>query len=70
MIKDAKNKMRKYYLAERKALDADSRASADSAVCAALCALSMVKKAKCVAAYISDGTEVDLTTLLHECGKA
>lgn len=70
MIKDAKNKMRKHYLAERRALDADLRVSADSAVCAALCALSMFKKAECVAAYISDGTEVDLTALLLECKKA
>jgi len=70
MIIDEKSKMRKHYLAERAALDANSRVIADSAICSALCALSMFKTAENIAAYVSDGTEVDLETLFLECEKA
>ncbi len=70
MIIDEKNKMRKHFLAKRAALDANSRAVADAAICSALCALSMFKKAENIAAYVSDGTEVDLTAFLHKCEEA
>ena len=70
MIKEAKNKMRKHYLAERKALDADSRVAANSTICAALKSLAELKTAKNIAGYVSDGTEVDLKNLLLECRRA
>jgi len=69
MIKNEKSKMRKHYLAERAALDADSRVAADSAICAVLKTLPELKTAGNIAAYVSDGTEVDLTAFLLECRK-
>ena len=70
MLADEKNKMRKHYLAERKGLDADLRASADLAICTALESLAELKTAENIAGYVSDGTEVDLKALLLECKKA
>jgi 5-formyltetrahydrofolate cyclo-ligase len=70
MITDEKREMRKNYLAERAALDVNSRAAADSAICAVLNTLAEVKTAQNIAAYVSDGTEVDLTAFLLECKKA
>ncbi len=70
MIISAKNEMRQHYLAARAALDIDSRTAADAAICAALGALPELKAAEHIAAYLSDGTEVDLSALLLECGKA
>jgi 5-formyltetrahydrofolate cyclo-ligase len=70
VIADAKKKMRRHYLAERKDLDADIRRSADSAICAALNDLPALKVAGCIAGYVSDGTEVDLKPFLLECRKA
>ena len=69
-MKQAKNEMRKHYLAERKALVADSRAAADSAICAKLGTLTELKEAEYIAGYVSDGTEVDLHAFLLECIKA
>lgn len=69
-MKQAKNEMRKHYLAERKALAADSRAAADSAICAKLKTLTELKEAEYIAGYVSDGTEVDLHAFLLECIKA
>lgn len=65
-----KKEMRRHYLAERAALTAASRTAADAAICAALSAMPELKAAECIAAYVSDGTEVDLTALLLECRKA
>jgi len=70
VLADEKNKMRKHYLAERKGLDADLRASADLAICTALESLAELKTAENIAGYVSDGTEVDLKALLLECKKA
>ena len=69
MLKDEKNNMRKHYLAERKALDLDSRASADVTICAALTSLPAVEASEYIAGYVSDGTEVDLKPFLLECKK-
>lgn len=62
-----KKQMRKLYLAERAGIDSEYRSKANKAICAALSALSMVKDAECIAAYISDGTEVDLNEFLAGC---
>jgi 5-formyltetrahydrofolate cyclo-ligase len=62
-----KKRMREFYLSERAGMDPEYRSRADKAVCAALSALSMVKDAECIAAYISDGTEVDLREFLDGC---
>ena len=70
MMNTAKQKMRRHYLAERAALTVASRTTADTAICAKLNALPELKKAERIAAYVSDGTEVDLTALLLECRKA
>ncbi len=70
MTKEAKNEMRKHYLAERRDLDMDLRTAADSVICAKLKALSELETAEYIAGYVSDGTEVDLHALLLECKKA
>jgi 5-formyltetrahydrofolate cyclo-ligase len=70
MLREAKKDMRKRFFAERMALDAEYRKMADAAICAAVGALSMIKDAECIAAYVSDGTEVDLTAFMFECEKA
>ena len=69
MITNGKNEMRKHYLAERATLNASSRAAADSAICTVLNTLPVPKTAENIAAYVSDGTEVDLTAFLLECKK-
>ena len=65
-----KSEMRKHYLAERAALNPDFRAAADSAICARLKNLSELKATESIAAYVSDGTEVDLSAFLLECRQA
>ncbi|MDD5597766.1 MAG: 5-formyltetrahydrofolate cyclo-ligase [Victivallaceae bacterium] len=70
MLREAKKDMRKRFFAKRATLDAEYRKAADAAICAAVGALSMVKNAECIAAYMSDGTEVDLTAFMLECEKA
>ena len=69
MITNEKSEMRKHYLVERAALNASSRAAADSVICTVLNTLPVLKTAENIAAYVSDGTEVDLTAFLLECKK-
>jgi 5-formyltetrahydrofolate cyclo-ligase len=67
MIIEEKKRLRQKYLAERKALDCDSRKKADDAICGALSSLPEIEAAECIAAYVSDGTEVDLHAFMQKC---
>lgn len=64
-----KKEMRKQYLQARKDICDCSRKNADSAICQSLSDFSDLQQAKNVAAYISDGTEVDLNDLIEYCLK-
>ncbi|MDD5696982.1 MAG: 5-formyltetrahydrofolate cyclo-ligase [Victivallaceae bacterium] len=70
MIREAKKQLRKQHLEKRASLEAAARAAADAAINAALGTLPEVRAAERIAAYISDGTEVNLAALLEECRKA
>lgn len=67
---ELKKEMRKKYFARRAALNDKVRAVADAKICASLGSLPEVQSTKNVAAYISDGLEVDLMAFLLECEKA
>ncbi len=59
-----KNQMRKTYLNARKAMSATARVEADEAICNALNDVVKWRDFDAIAAYVSDGTEPDLTRFL------
>ena len=65
-IYEKKDNLRKKHLGVRSQIDNNYRRSADKFICNALYEICVSKKAPdMVAAYISDGTEVDLTEFIN-----
>lgn len=67
VMQTEKTELRKEKLRLRRELDAQFRRAADQAISRTLEALPEYQEAAVIAAYSSDGTEVDLTELLRKC---
>jgi len=61
----AKQKLRKEFLRHRSSLDPDYRKQADQAICVNLIQVPEIAAAKAVGAFITDGTEPDLSMFIE-----
>lgn len=65
LIAQGKKTLRKEYLAERKKITESDKAEWSDLVCRQLADLSEVSTAEYIGAYVTDGSEVDLTALIE-----
>ena len=65
-----KKELREKYLRHRGSLDPDYRKTADQAICANLIRVPEVAAAKTVGAFITDGTEPDLSVFIEHAMQA
>jgi 5-formyltetrahydrofolate cyclo-ligase len=66
MVRNEKQALRKHVLKVRKALDSVFHEQADKLICARLLELPELRSSQCVGAYVSDGTEPDLTVFFEK----